>query len=44
MFYFYLETYMQEKVNKPREVGIGFVYAVVAFFGYVILFAFGLVR
>ncbi len=35
---------MQEKVNKPREVGIGFVYALAAFFGYTIIFAVGLVR
>ncbi len=37
---------MQKNVknSKSREVGIAFVYAVVAFSGYTILFAFGLVR
>ena len=35
---------MQKKVNKLREVGIAFVIAVAGFFGYTILFAYGLVR
>jgi len=37
---------MQKNVNnsKSREVGIGFVCALAGFFGYTILFAYGLVR
>ena len=37
---------MQKNVNKSksREVGIGFLYALAGFFGYTILFAYGLVR